>query len=81
MGERAADLAWRVGDDTNPVPCRPVELRVAFLRPIAADGGSVTGGAEVTFRGATTATTTTRVHRPDGKVSVQLDAVHVRATR
>lgn len=81
MAERAAHLALRLGDDTSPVPFRPVEMRIAFLRPIAADGGSVAGTAEVTFRGATTATTTTRIHRPDGKVSVQLDAVHVRATR
>ena len=81
MAERAADLALRLGDDRSPVPFRPVELRIAFLRPIAADGGSVAGAAEVTFRGATTAATTARVYRPDGKVSVQLDAVHVRATR
>jgi acyl-coenzyme A thioesterase PaaI-like protein len=81
MAERAADLVLRLGDDQSPVPFRPVELRVAFLRPIAADGNTVGGTAEVTFRGATTAATTSRVYRPDGKVSVQLDAVHVRATR
>lgn len=77
IGERTGDLALRsaVGDDAG---FRPVELRVVFLRPVAASGGELTADAEVGFLGRTTATTTARLYRPDGKVAVQVDAVHVR---
>ena len=34
------------------------------------------GDAEIIFRVRTTATTTARLYRADGKVAVQVDAVH-----
>lgn len=77
IGERIGDLALRsaTGDDHG---FRPAELRVLFLRPVAASGGALAADAEVGFLGRTTATTTARLYRADGKVAVQVDAVHVR---
>ena len=76
VGERACELAIRsaAGDGHR---YRPVEMRVLFVRPIAASGTDITVDTEVGFLGRTTATTTARIHRPDGKLAVQVDAVHV----
>ena len=73
MGERATNVALRsVG-----VALRPVELRIVFLRPLPALGQRVRAEAEITFLGRTTAATTARVYRAEGKVAVQVDAVHL----
>ncbi len=75
MGERVGDLALRsvAGSERR---YRPVELRVVFLRPVPADGTALVAEAEVAYIGRTTATTTARLLRADGKVAVQVDAVH-----
>jgi uncharacterized protein (TIGR00369 family) len=75
IGERTGELALRtlVGDTHR---FRAVELRVVFLRPVAAAGGELAADGEVGYLGRTTATTTARLYRPDGKVAVQVDAVH-----
>ena len=52
-------------------------MRVLFVRPIAASGTDIAVEAEVGFLGRTTATTTARIYRPDGKLAVQVDAVHI----
>jgi uncharacterized protein (TIGR00369 family) len=75
IGDRAAELALRsiAGDGHR---YRPVEMRVLFVRPIAASGTDLAVDAEVGFFGRTTATTTARLYRPDGKLAVQVDSVH-----
>jgi len=79
MGERASELALRAvaGADHG---YQPVELRVLFIRPIAASGAAIGVDAAVTFLGRTTATTTSRVWRPDNKLAIQVDGVWVRRT-
>lgn len=76
MTERAADLALRsrVGADH---PYRPVEMRVFFARPLVADGGAVDLTTTIGFLGRTTASTTTCLMRPDGKLAVQVDITHL----
>ena len=71
MGERAAALALQ-----GRAAFRPVELRIVFLRPVPAVGQRVRADAEIIFLGRTTATTSARLYRADGKVAVQVDAVH-----
>ena len=76
VGERACELAIRslAGGDHR---YRPAELRVLFVRPIAASGTDLAVDTEVGFFGRTTATATARIYRPDGKLAVQVDSVHV----
>ena len=76
IGERACELAIRslAGSGHR---YRPAEMRVLFVRPIAASGTDIAVEAEVGFLGRTTATTTARIYRPDGKLAVQVDAVHI----
>lgn len=76
MCERVAALALRhrAGDDH---PFRTVEMRVFFARPLAASGGAVGLATEIGFLGRTTASTTTRLFRPDGKLAVQVDVTHL----
>ncbi|MET0459343.1 MAG: hotdog domain-containing protein [Ilumatobacteraceae bacterium] len=75
IGERTGELALRtVVGDTHRF--RAVELRIVFLRPVAAGGAELVAEAEVGHLGRTTATTTARLYRPDGKLAVQVDAVH-----
>mgnify|MGYP006274669175 CR=1 FL=1 len=76
MGDRAGELALRTLAGPNHT-YRPAETRVLFVRPIAASGAAINVDAEVTFFGRTTATTTARVWRPDGKLAIQVDAVHL----
>ncbi len=75
MGERAGELALRdaAGDRHQ---FRPVELRIVFLRPVPANGAALVCEAEVSFLGRTTAATTARLLRSDGKLAVQVDAVY-----
>ena len=75
MGDRAAELAIRTLTG-GPHRYRPVEIRVLFVRPIAASGALLPVDAEVGFLGRTTATTTARIYRPDGKLAIQIDQVH-----
>jgi uncharacterized protein (TIGR00369 family) len=77
MGERACELAIRNAAGAGH-GYRPVELRVLFVRPIAASGTDLAVDAEVGFLGRTTATTTARIYRPDGKLAVQVDGVFTR---
>lgn len=77
MGERASELALRTLAGAHH-GYQPVEVRVLFVRPIAASGAAITVDGEVTFLGRTTATTTARVWRPDGKIAIQVDGVWVR---
>ena len=74
VGERACELAVRnaAGDGHR---YRPVEMRVLFVRPIAASGTDIAVDTELGFLGRTTATATARIYRPDGKLAVQVDAV------
>ena len=72
MGERAAALALQRG-----AAFAPVELRIVFLRPVPAVGQRLRADAELLFLGRTTATTTARLYRADGKVAVQVDTVHI----
>lgn len=74
MGDRAANLAIR-SHTGEPHRYRPVEMRVLFVRPIAASGALLPVEAEVGFIGRTTATTTARIYRPDGKLAIQVDSV------
>lgn len=79
MGERASELALRAATGKEH-GYQPVELRVLFIRPIAASGAAIDVDATVTFLGRTTATTTSRVWRPDNKLAIQVDGVWVRRT-
>jgi len=74
MGDRASELAIR-SHTGGPHRYRPVEMRVLFVRPIAASGALLPVEAEVGFIGRTTATTTARIYRPDGKLAIQVDSV------
>ena len=75
MGERAAEIALR---SASPDGHRflPVEQRIVFLRPVPAIGQPLRSDAEVIFLSRSTAATTARLYRADGKTAVQVDAVH-----
>ena len=76
MGERALDLALRaaISDDRR---LRPVELRAAFLRPIAADGRAVECHAAVMHLGRRLAAVRGEVRDHDGRTAVLVDATYV----
>lgn len=76
IAERAAELAVRAALGASS-GFRPVELRVLFLRPVAATGAELVVDTEVGFVGRTTVATSSRLFRSDGKVALQLDAVHL----
>jgi acyl-CoA thioesterase len=77
MGERALDLALRaaIPDERR---LRPVELRAAFLRPIAADGRAVECHAAVMHLGRRLAAVRGEVRDHDGRTAVLVDATYVR---
>jgi uncharacterized protein (TIGR00369 family) len=76
MGERALDLALRaaITDDRR---LRPVELRAAFLRPIAADGRAIECHAAVMHLGRRLAAVRGEVRDHDGRTAVLVDATYV----
>jgi uncharacterized protein (TIGR00369 family) len=76
MGERALDLALRAAlrDERR---LRPVELRAAFLRPIAADGRSVECHAATMHLGRRLAAVRGEVRDHDGRPAVLVDATYV----
>jgi uncharacterized protein (TIGR00369 family) len=76
IGERALDLALRAAivDDRQ---LRPVELRAAFLRPIAADGQEIEGVATVMHLGRRLAAARGEVRDQDGRAAVLVDATYV----
>jgi acyl-coenzyme A thioesterase PaaI-like protein len=76
MCERAADVALcsRLGGRHE---YRPVEMRIYFARPLPADGGTLDLVTTIGFLGRTTASTTTRLLRRDGKLAVQVDVTHL----
>ena len=78
LGERACSLALEAmaGDDCG---FRVVSLRVAYLRPVAIDGKSLTIRTEVLHAGRTQASTESRIFRADGKLAVQVSATHSRS--
>ena len=78
MGERATAIALRSASPNEP-QFLPVELRIVFLRPVPAIGQPLRSDAEVIFLGRSTAATTARLYRADGKIAVQVDAVHTTA--
>jgi len=76
MGERALDLALRAAlQDERRL--RPVELRAAFLRPIAADGRSVECHAATMHLGRRLAAVRGEVRDHDGRTAVLVDATYV----
>ncbi|HZQ58177.1 MAG TPA: hotdog fold thioesterase [Acidimicrobiales bacterium] len=76
MGERALDLALRaaIPDERK---LRPVELRAAFLRPIAADGRAVECHAAVMHLGRRLAAVRGEVRDHEGRTAVLVDATYV----
>ena len=76
MGERAMRVALLEASGGDGLDL--VELRVGFLRPVPASGQPIDVHAEVLMLGRTTAATSARVLRADGKVAVQVDAIHSR---
>ncbi len=76
FGERVLDLALRaaIADGRR---LRPVELRAAFLRPIAADGRAVTCRAAVMHLGRRLAAVRGEVRDHDGRTAVLVDATYV----
>jgi len=76
MGERAMEVAVRAATDDS-VPMRPVELRVAYVRPIAADGSTIECRARVMYRGRRLAVVRGEVCAPDGNVAVLVDASYI----
>jgi acyl-CoA thioesterase len=77
MGERALDLALRaaIPDERR---LRPVELRAAFLRPIAADGRAVECHAAVMHLGRRLSAVRGEVRDHEGRTAVLVDATYVR---
>jgi uncharacterized protein (TIGR00369 family) len=76
MGERALELALRaaIPDERR---LRPVELRAAFLRPIAADGRAVECHAAVMHLGRRLAAVRGEVRDHDGRTAVLVDATYI----
>ena len=60
----------------TPTASGPSSCASCSCVPVAAAGGELVAEAEVGYLGRTTATTTARLYRPDGKLAVQVDAVH-----
>ncbi|MFI5040890.1 MAG: hotdog fold thioesterase [Acidimicrobiales bacterium] len=76
LGERALDVALRAAvDDERSL--RPVELRAAFLRPIAADGGLIECRATVMHLGRRLAAVRGEVRDHEGRPAVLVDATYV----
>jgi uncharacterized protein (TIGR00369 family) len=78
IGERVLDLALRRALGGRPA-MRPVEIRAAFLRPIAANGAAVTGHGAVIHLGRRLAAARGEVRDHDGRVAVLIDASYVPA--
>jgi acyl-coenzyme A thioesterase PaaI-like protein len=76
MGERAMELALRVARPDLEV-MRPVELRAAYVRPIAADGSLIECHAQVMYLGRRLAVVRAEVRAPDGRVAVLVDGSYI----
>ena len=76
FGERVLDLALRAAIEDGR-KLRPVELRAAFLRPIAADGRAVACHAAVMHLGRRLAAVRGEVQDHDGRTAVLVDATYV----
>ncbi len=76
FGERVLDLALRAAIEDGR-RLRPVELRAAFLRPIAADGRAVACHAAVMHLGRRLAAVRGEVQDHDGRTAVLVDATYV----
>jgi uncharacterized protein (TIGR00369 family) len=80
FGERANDLALRTVLP-HGVEMHPVELRIAFIRPIAADGRLIECRAVVVHHGRTVAATRTEVFTADGRLAMVVDELHSAGSR
>jgi uncharacterized protein (TIGR00369 family) len=76
IGERTLDLALRAAI-VDERQLRPVELRAAFLRPIAADGQEVEAVATVMHLGRRLAAARGEVRDQEGRAAVLVDATYV----
>ena len=77
LGERSCSLALEAATGGESV-FRVVSLRVAYIRPIAVDDKTIRMRAEVLHCGRTQAATESRIFRADGKLAVQVSALHSR---
>ncbi len=75
IGERTNELALRHARPDAAM--RPVELRVAFVRPIPAVGQLVECRAVVVNAGRTVAVTRAELFTPDGRLALVVDGIHV----
>jgi uncharacterized protein (TIGR00369 family) len=76
IGERVLDLALRAALPSDRA-MRPVELRAAFLRPIAADGRRVQCRAAMAHLGRRLAAARGEVLDHDGRPAVLVDATYI----
>lgn len=73
VGERTGELALRAVR-AEGAPMRPVELRVAFVRPVPAVGETLACRADVVHAGRSVAVTRAVLRTTDGRVAVTVDA-------
>lgn len=76
IGERTLALAVQAADGDHPA-MRPVELRVALLRPLPADGSDVYANASMVHFGRRVGAARGQISNSNGEASVLVDATYV----
>ncbi|MCU1500887.1 MAG: hypothetical protein JWM12_241 [Ilumatobacteraceae bacterium] len=80
IGERTSELALRATLPASlpaTTAMRPVELRIAFVRPIPAVGQLVECRAVVVNAGRTVSVTRAELFTSDGRLAVVVDGIHI----